>query len=483
VPGLSAEQEAQIGAQADVQLRREARTPDDEALQREAQQAGARLAAAFGDPSRTWRIAVLDFSAPNAFALPGGYVYLTRGLFPYLSTHDELAAVLAHEMAHVVVGDAAADYLAGSEPLPADLGIFRTVARLFGGRLSPAVPRALFASHDAERERAANALAAKALAAAGFDPASMNVVLETLDRLELDTDERGVPTWGMTHNRGIRLDPSSLPALSASAPRASASPRPADDDFVDHLRGLLFGDDPRLGLVRVNEFVAPELRMAVRIPDEWDVSSDGTRMIAASPGQDAFIVLQLVRVPRLRLAAETAAALAGRAGFRQATDEAITINGLPASAVTTTGTVEGLGQVRARIALLQAPGGRLAVAGVAESARYAEVERQMAAAITSVREMTASEAGAILPARIDLETAEPNDTWDTIARRHGGVVMGHLLAILNHSGADRPVPAGARIKVVVATAHLDTLSMRTLYSRALHRFFNTTQPISNGPAR
>ena len=448
-PALTASQEAQIGALGDRQLRRDARLPEGGVLEREARQIGTRLADAFGGQAPTWRIAILDFGAPNAFALPGGYVYLTRGLFPYLSSRDELAAVLAHEMAHVVLGDAVADYIAGSDPLPADLGVFRPVARLFGGRLSPAVAPALFASHDAERERAANERAARALLAAGFDPAAMNVVLETLDRLDLGTDEVGVPTWGMTHNRGIRLDLSSLgPAAAAGAPAKSP---PGADDFLDHLRGLLFGDDPRMGFVRVNEFSMPTLRIALTIPDQWDVSSDRTRMIAASPNQDAFIVLQWVPQSRFRPTANTATALAVRAGFSQAAGETLTVNGLAATVVTATGTVEGLGAVRARIACVQAPLGPFVVAGVTGTAKYSEFQGQFAAAIRSMREMTTAAAAGIFPERVELEMAEPGDTWDRVARRHGGVVMSSLLAILNHGVADRAVPDGSRLRVVVAS--------------------------------
>jgi predicted Zn-dependent protease len=449
-PELSAAQEAQIGAQADRQLRREAGVLDDEALLRDVAQAEKQLAPAFGRTSSPWHIAVLDIGAPNAFALPGGYVYLTRGLLPYLSSRGELAAVLAHEMAHVVMGDATEDYLAGSESLPADLGVFRTVARLFGSRMAPAVSRALFASHDVGHERTANARAAQALTVAGFDPASLNVVLAALDRLDLVTDERGVPTWGMTHNRGIRLDASQLTGPAARS-RAAASTRPANDDLLDHLRGVLFGDDPRLGLVRVNTFVAADLKLAITIPDQWDVSSDRSRMIAANPDQDAFIVLQLASGLRGRQAASLAERLAVRAGLDNPVGSTLTIDGLTAFIGTTAGTVEGLGDARARLACLRTPRGEFAVAGIADIATYPDVESEFAAAIRSVRVLSDAEAGAILPDRIDVETAEPGDTWERVARRHGGVVMGNLLAILNHAAVDRPIPAGTRIKVVVAS--------------------------------
>jgi predicted Zn-dependent protease len=440
-PALSSEQEARIGSQAESDLRREVGFLGDAALQRDVQQAGTRLAAAFAGPTRPWHFAVLDVAAPNAFALPGGYVYLTRGLLPYLSRHSELAAVIGHQMAHVIRGDKVRAYLAGPGDVPADLGVFGTVARLFGRRAPLAVTRALFASHDPDSERQVNALAAESLSRAGFDPASMNVVLETLDRLDVEEDQRGVPTWGVTHGRQIRLEPAPSPV-----PKPSAG-----DDYLEHVHNLLFGDDPREGLVRANEFLKPDLRVALTIPTGWDVSSDRTRMIANAPGHDAFLVLQSVPAVRRREVSEIAATLMDRAGFTAPAGAATTLDGLPAFVGATAGPVEGLGDVRARVACLRSPRGVLLVAGVAPSARYPAVESQMTAAIRSIRVMPSGEADRILPERIDLETAHAGDTWDTIARRHGGVVMASLLAILNHAALDQPPPAGVSLKVVVAS--------------------------------
>jgi predicted Zn-dependent protease len=440
-PALSSEQEAQIGSQADAAIRGEiGLLLGDVALQRDVQQIGARLAAASSGPSRPWHFAVLEIAAPNAFSLPGGYVYLTRGLLPYLSSHAELAAVIAHQIAHVIRGDAASDDLVDPGNLPVDLGVFGTAARLFSPGAAPAATRALFASHAPDAERQANTIAAGLIARAGFDPASLNVVLETLDRLALETDERGVPTWGTTHGRDIRLE---IAASSIFAP-------PAADDFREHVHNLLFGDDPREGLVRANEFLKPNLRVALQVQMEWNVSSDRTRMIATAPDHDAFLLLQLVRAARGRPVTDVAATVLARAGFRRPAGETTTINDLPAFVGSATGTVRDLGDVRVRVACVRSGRNVFLLAGLAATARYPEVDGQITAAIRSFRAMTFDEASRILPQWIDLEVAKAGDTWDTIARRHGGVVMANLLAILNHAGVEEPPPAAVQLKVVVA---------------------------------
>ena len=299
--------------------------------------------------------------------------------------------------------------------------MFRPVARLFGGRLSPAVARALFASHDAERERAANERAARALAAAGFDPSSLNVVLDALDRLDLNTDEAGVPTWGTTHDRGS----SACSRTGSRRPDAARAGEPMTSSTA--CAACCSATTRASAWCASTSSSCRTLRIALTIPDQWDVSSDRTRMIAASPDQDAFIVLQWVPRSRFRPAANTATALAVRAGFRPGAwrdDDLQRADGDPS--VTATG-------YSGRDGRRCAPGspacrrraGQFVVAGVAGTSKYAEFREPVhAAAIQSVRAMSAAEAAGILPDRIELETAEPGDTWDrdrqaARRRRHG----------------------------------------------------------------
>jgi predicted Zn-dependent protease len=112
--------------------------------------------------------------------------------------------------------------------------------------------------------------------------------------------------------------------------------------------------------------------------------------------------------------------------------------------------VPGIGQARVRLECLQAAHGHVIVAAIASVDGDPDYETQLSAALASVRQLSASEAARVVPGRVEIETAADGDTWDRVARRHGGVVMGGLLAILNHADPGRPIEAGTRIKVVVA---------------------------------
>src|SRR5512145_2088932 len=132
---MSEAQEIQLGQQMDAQVREEMGIYDDPELQRYVQDVGLRLARASDRPNLPWHFAVVDSPTVNAFALPGGYVYLTRGIMPFLDNEAQLAGVLGHEIGHVTARHSAQQYTKSTSAGLglALLGIFVPEARPFGG--------------------------------------------------------------------------------------------------------------------------------------------------------------------------------------------------------------------------------------------------------------------------------------------------------------------------------------------------------------
>ncbi len=152
---LSEAQEIAIGQQSDAEVRRDMGVYDDPELQRYVSDIGDRLAKLSHRPHLPWQFTVVDHPAINAFALPGGYIYITRGILPYLDDEAELAGVLGHEIAHVTARHAAQQYTratGGTLGLIA-LGIFVPATQPFGDLASMGLSRRLPEVRARGRER------------------------------------------------------------------------------------------------------------------------------------------------------------------------------------------------------------------------------------------------------------------------------------------------------------------------------------------
>src|SRR5438067_1189672 len=197
---MSEGHEIAIGQQQDADVRRQMGMYDDRALQQYICDVGLRLARECERPHLPWHFAIVDVPAINAFALPGGYVYVTRGLLPFLDDEAQLAGVLGHEIGHVTARHAAQQY---SKSTGAELGlilgsIFVPQARPFG-QLAESGLGVLFLKNSRDDEAQADQLGVRYAARAGWDPAGIPRMLTTLGRIEEASDDKGVPNWLATH--------------------------------------------------------------------------------------------------------------------------------------------------------------------------------------------------------------------------------------------------------------------------------------------
>ena len=196
---LSEAEELAIGQQQDVEIRREMGVYDDPELQRYVSDIGQELARNSHRPNLPWSFTIVDSPAINAFALPGGYVYLTRGILAYLDDESELAGVLGHEIGHVTARHAAQAYTRQAQ---ASLGLM--VLSIFVPSTQPFTDLGatglgvLFLRHGREAELEADRLGVEYGSGAGYDPAGVPRFLATLARVNA-LSERGMPNWLSTH--------------------------------------------------------------------------------------------------------------------------------------------------------------------------------------------------------------------------------------------------------------------------------------------
>jgi predicted Zn-dependent protease len=457
---LSEAEELAIGQQQDAEIRREMGVYDDRALQAYVSEIGQDLAQKSHRPNLPWTFTIVDSPAINAFALPGGYIYVTRGILAYLDDESELAGVLGHEIGHVTARHAAQAYTR-----QAQAGIGLTILSIFVPGTQPftqlgsAGLSVLFLKHGRDAELEADRLGVEYGAAAGWDPSGVPRFLSTLARVDA-LSEDGVPNWLSTHpNPGSRVgqaQPVVGKFVSATATKKNR------DEYLDRIDGLVHGDNPKDGIVRGNVFLHPVLRLGLTFPEGWEVVNSPEAVMAREPGTEHYMVLQEVEQPRSqgqspagssRSVGDIAVAVMRSAGYSVVEGRVEQIDGHDAHIGLYRGNAKGTGKVLMRAAHISIGRQMYVVAGFAPEAEFPQVERDILPSIQSFRSLSAAEASRVQPNRVDFYIVQPGDSWQSIAVRQGKtIVNAATLAIMNDREVSVQPQAGDRIKIVVEGA-------------------------------
>jgi predicted Zn-dependent protease len=453
---LSEAEELAIGQQQDVQIRREMGVYDDQALQRYVNDIGQELARKSHRPNLPWTFTIVDSPAINAFALPGGYIYVTRGILAYLDDESELAGVLGHEIGHVTARHAAQAYTR-----QAQASVAMTILSIFVPSTAPFTDLGasglgvLFLKNDRSAELEADRLGVEYGSSAGYDPAGVPRFLATLARVSA-LSERGIPNWLSTHpnpeSRVTKAQPVAGKFVSADAKTINR------DQYLERINGIVFGDNPKDGIVRGNEFLHPLLRIGVKFPEGWELTNAAEAVMAQEPGTDHFMVLQEVeRAPGTSVRstiADTAMAVMRKAGYSAVDGSMQNINGNDAYVGVYRGTAKGTSGTNAKVMMRAAHiavGRQLyVVAGFAPEKEFELVDREIAPAVQTFRQLTPAEAANVRPNRVQFYTVRQGDSWQSIAARQGkGYVNAATLAIMNDREVSVQPQPGDRVKIVV----------------------------------
>ena len=387
----------------------------------------------------------------NAFALPGGYVYLTRGILAHLNSEAELAGVLGHEIAHVTARHSAAQY---SKQTAGSLGLL--LSQIFVPELRPFGQAAeqglglLFLKFGRDDELQADDLGAGYATAQGWDPQGVSSMLETLGRLSEGTDRKGVPNWLSTHpmpaDRVARLE-QRVAALRSQATRELSVNRAA---YLQHVDGLMFGDNPREGVLRGNAFLHPDMKFRLEFPQGWQVQNTPQQVVAQPQGGGAYVFLQLVSQPQGRSLRDVAAQDLGQSGLQFVEGGDTRVNGLPAFVGTFRGQLQNMGDVVFRSAWISHNNQVFRLAGLSSASAYRQLQQVVDASVRSFQPLSAGEAERIRPNVIELYTAKSGDTWQSLASGPGrNTVKPETLAVINGYPAQERPQAGDRLKIVV----------------------------------
>jgi len=282
----------------------------DESLGRYVQELGAKAAAQSERPQLPWQFRVVDSPVVNAFALPGGYIYLTRGILAHLSSEAALMGVVGHEIGHVTarhhVEQMSKQQLAG---LGVGLGgIFFPEVRPFGDVLGGGLGL-LFLKFGRDAERESDRLGVRYSLALGYDPTDMARFFAVLGRLS--GSERRLPAWASTHPDPADRERTILRLVDEQA-LGRADLALGEHDYLERIDGLIHGENPREGFMRGRRFIHPDLAFRLDYPPDWRVQNTQTLVYAAPADGGAAIQLTATSV-----ASGTSPEAHARAFFRQ----------------------------------------------------------------------------------------------------------------------------------------------------------------------
>ncbi len=452
---MSESEEISVGRQYHPKILQQYGRYADEALQSYVQQVGTRLAENSHRPELVYRFTVLDSTDVNAFALPGGYIYITRGLMAYLDSEAELAAVLGHEIGHVTarhgVRQQSAAQVAGAGMVVAQI-LLPELRAGAAEQLYSVLSQAILSGYGREHELESDRLGAEYLARTGYPPQSMLGVLRVLKAQEAYAAEvaeqsgQRIQTYhGLfaTHpDNDRRLQEVVSEALPLYAGVEADERRGA---YLKKIDGMVFGDSPAQGVRRGNRFFHEQLGIAVTFPEHWHLSNQPQQVVSAHPGGEATLVMLADdinrKIPPERFLTERLG-LQVTAGTELQGD----LPGYTGRARVRTGQGEQL----ARVSVLYVDQTAYLFVGlVRDTNALANFEPAFLDAARSLHRLTDEERAAAQPLRIALVRAEAGTTYAALAERSPltGLVESQLRLLNQHYPQGDP-ESGQWLKVV-----------------------------------
>ncbi len=432
----TAEVDATVGEEASREVTAQIGVVRDAKLQSYVEALGQKLVRFVPRQPFAYRFQVVDQWSPNAFALPGGHIFVSRGLLVLTNSEAELACVIAHEITH-----AAARHAAGRQAYSEQLNPF-----------SLGVPRmASIAAYARDQERSADTGGQRICAAAGYDPRALGVFLQSLDKIErLQMGASRNPTFLDTHpSSPERVAGASISAAALGAP-ADRDPRASRESYLEHLVGLILGTDPAEGVVDGSRFLHPDLDVSVGFPAGWKIANTPAAVVAISPKGDARFALEdagkgtdpeavaraylAVRLTEVRAQIDFAEPQATRCC------KTFVVRGKVATPQ---------GEIAGQLTWV-ALGGRVyrlsAASRPFDASRFAERAAQM---VRSLRPLTPEERASIMVDRLRLARAVQGETIAEFSARTRNVYDVHRTAIANDLEVGARLAAGQLLKIGV----------------------------------
>lgn len=451
---MSPEREAALGRETAAQVEQTIGLVDSKPLADYVSAIGGRLAARSPRREIDHHFLVADMPEANAFALPGGWIYVSRGLLAIANSEGELANVVGHEIGHV-----AARHAAQRETRALGVGLLSVLGTIAAGvaggaqaaqaigALGQVAGAGLIASYSRDQERQADEIGQDLAARSGYDPLAMSSFLTTLEReSKLHTGAR-LPGFLDSHPvtaervRDTAARARSLPV--AEAPPIAATRR----EFLARLEGLLVGPDPRQGVFRETRFLHPGLDFALDFPAGWKTQNQASAVVAAPPEGGALVVVELQGAtgdPR-----EAAQRFAEANRLRLLDGGATRIGGFAEYRALAQLVAQGQTLV-VDLSWIAHPRGTFRITGAAPPDRFQRFQRSFAATAQSFRPLDPEERGSLHELRLAIVPARGGETLAALSERTGNRWGAEETAVSNALAPDARLAEGDFVKIARA---------------------------------
>ena len=446
---MSEEREQQIGDEGSVQVEAQIGVVEDEALAEYVNAIGQKLATYSPRSGIEYTFRVVEMEEPNAFALPGGYIYVSRGLLALANSEAELANVIGHEIGHVAARHSAQrDTVQKAATLLSVLGMAAAAASSSDGRAIAATQylgMGLVASYTRSQERESDRIAMELTSKAGIDPGGMASFLKQLDNAtRLATGASRAPGFFDSHPATAERFADATTGAQVTRWTPGFSIAGTKRAFFERLDGLVIGPAAKEGVFRENIFMHADLGFALRFPPGWERHNMRDRVLAVAPRSEAIAILELAgpgddpRAKAVEYARENQIVLADTAPIRIGNYRAFRARARLRS---------GQGYFNAWITWIAFRGQVFQLAAGTPGGGFPKYDGILRSFARGFRDLRPEERDQIDELRLRIAEARPGDTLATLSAREGNNWNLNETAVSNALLVGERLSGGQLIKI------------------------------------
>ena len=450
---MSEAQEIQMGMSYDPQVIATFGEYQNEALLALIQSRADEMGLISHRPKLKYHVRILDSPVINAFAVPGGYMYFTRGILAQFNNEAEMIGVLGHEMGHITARHSV------SRQAKQTVGQLLLVGGMIAseefrqyGEYAMAGMQLLFLSYSRDDEREADRLGVEYTSKVGFDAQKMADFYQVLVKMNLDSHQGGVPTFLSTHpDPGDRYNDVKRDAVTWQEKLDFDTWKVNTDSYLAMLDGMVYGEDPRQGYVDGSVFYHPDLKFRFSFPQGWKLENSPMQVSMAPADGKALMIFALAQQNSLEEAAQTTIQ---QLELNVIESSRIQVNGMPAIAVLSTQTSQNqsTGQqqtIRVLSYFIDDNGTYYVFHGVSSDADFNNYANQFERTMGNFDKLTDPARLNVQPQRVRIRTAPSTGTLANTFRALG-VPQDKMeeLAFLNNMDLTDQVISGTKLKIV-----------------------------------